>query len=158
MGTVARTDLATLRANIKAEMTRRAGFHAPAATDNPATYNNDSTYGVSTPNAGDQIMVAHGKGIVNPLVAINDFGDLRNVVQNEVIPNNFDTASINSYISTLSGQAMGAAATSCRSACTGLCISYCTTGCQGSCLNGCNGCTGECSGGCAASCTGTSLV
>ncbi len=138
-------------------MARRNGYNPSQAAANPATYTNDSTYGVTTPNAGTQILASQGKGIIDPLPTIKDHGNLKNVVAGEVIPSNFDTTTIITYVNTLANESMTGNNSSCRSACTGLCVSTCTTACKGECTAGCGGscasnCTSTCGSDCASSC------
>ena len=168
-----KSKIQTLRTRIKNEMNRRNGGDANKGWGSLASYAS-SAYDVTTPSTGDVIQVKHGKGIIDPLVAVKDFGDLANVEQGRIIPNSFNETDITTYVNTLENESMTGANSSCRSACSGLCVATCATtcnGCSGTCEGGCQtgcsttcgtGCTSSCGSGCAGSCSsncsGTSVT
>ncbi len=155
MADMSRIDIVTVRAEVKAECLRRDGFGSLAG------YANDSIYGItSAPSAGSIITAAQGRAVIDPLVAVKDFGKLRNVVQDDYIPPDFDKGTMITYVNVLKAEDKGGLNTSCRSACTGICVAYCTSTCRNECLTGCGGscasnCSTACGSGCAGSCANT---
>lgn len=105
----------------------------------------------------DVIRALNGSPIINTLINIGDFKDLRTVNEYDPIPQAFDIDEIKSILTQLESEPYDSAYTSCRSACTGLCINNCTSSCSGGCENSCSMCSSQCSGMCSTECTGCSV-
>lgn len=103
-----------------------------------------------TAESGMAILAKQGTRVLEPLLAIQDYGDLVLPEVGEPIPAGFREELI-TYVNELSEEPMEGTSTSCRGACTGLCMSGCSnacSGCKGSCT-GCGGCSASCGTGCA---------
>ena len=144
-----KSKLNEVRAAVKAEAQRRNQYGSIA-------HYGDSTYDPgATPTSGSIIRAQSGIGIIDPLVSIKEFGDIRELVhEGGAIPDDFNENKIITYVNELKSESMTGNRSSCRGACTGLCI--------GTCGGTCNGCSGGCGGGCISgcntSCTNTSKV
>ena len=142
--------LTEIRTMIKQEVKRRNGYGSELIS----SLANDSLDPPS-PSSGEIIKVAHGKGIVDPLVSIKEFGDIKELVAVGVpIPDDFNEDKIYTYVNELRAEPMTGNHSSCRGACTGLCVGTCGGEC-----NGCSStCQGGCQSGCSTSCTNTAKI
>ena len=122
-----------LKEKLKAELARRNGNGSVAEF---ASEEYDFTV---IPKEGQPITEEHGKKIVDLLLQICDYKDLRYVVRGEAIPEAFDAELIDLVEKLSKEERTGTIdeVSSCNGACTGLCV--------GSCVGFCNGCFG-CSG------------
>lgn len=145
---ISRSELVSLSAKIVAEAKRRNGYGSLAEK-----YGIDSYKITATPSVGSVVSVTDGNKIIEPLINIKDYGDLKRVVKGELIPDSF-ASELSSYVDTLAKESMTGSSTSCRGACTGLCVGTCHTECSG-CSSGCSGCSDTCNTSCQATCTGT---
>lgn len=132
-----------LHQNVKAEVERRN------ACGSLEVYRSQITVSGQEAKPGETILTKHGKQVIEPLLAIQDYGDLVFPEPGAVIPTSFDESLI-TYVNELSKESMTGATTSCRGACTGLCMNGCSNACSG-CTEGCTGC-GGCSGSCGTGC------
>jgi hypothetical protein len=124
-----------LKAKLKAELARRSGLGSVAE------FASDEYDFTEVPQAGRAITADQGKKIIDLLLQICDYKDLRYVVKGDTLPEAFD-AELLDLVDKLSKEQITGDSTevsSCNGLCTGLCV--------GSCINTCNGCTG---------CTGSS--
>ena len=154
-----------LKKKLKKELARRNGNGSVAEFSGPL-------YDFNTqPVVGEPIKMEHGKKIIDLLLQICDYKDLRYVVKGDVIPEAFDTELLDLIDKLSAEQCTGlipelvdkyfpgekAETSSCNGACTGLCVGSCIGHC-----NGCVGCAGcgsscgnDCSANCAAGCVGS---
>jgi hypothetical protein len=148
-----------LKAKVKAEMARRSG------TGSLASYATTTWDFTKTPTAGGMVLAEHGKKVIEPLLAVKPYGKLKPVVQNDLIPGDFDNANLTTIVNNLAAESTTSGSSSCSASCSGLCKGGCYTSCTS--CQGCSGCSGSCSGclGCGScggacdssctSCTGT---
>lgn len=106
----------------------------------------------------DVIRALNGAPIINTLIDIGDYKDLRTVNEYDPIPQAFDIEAIEALLTKMEAEPYDSDHTTCRSACTGLCISNCTSTCVGGCENSCSTCSEQCSGMCSDTCTGCSVT
>lgn len=162
------SELANIKASIKAELLRRDGFGSVAEFGG-------SAYDLSKlPTIGEKMRPEYGEKTIDLLLKICDYKDLNLTKVNNPVPRAFNTELIDFINNTLSKEVKTgesestvknlyptrkAEASSCRGACTGLCVGSCIgqcngcTNCTSSCGTGCsNGCNSTCSGGCNTSC------
>ena len=153
----------TLRETLQAEVSRRnacgslVAYGKRAEVSEQQATASDLTEDTTDLQSGESeniapgavILARDGTDVIEPLLAIQDYGDLVIPESGAVIPASFDESLI-TYVNELSKEPMTGAATSCRGACTGLCKSGCSNACSG-CTGGCTGC-GGCSGSCGTGC------
>lgn len=106
----------------------------------------------------DVIRALNGAPIINTLINISDYKDLRTVNEYDPIPQAFDIDAIETLLTKMEAEPYDSDHTTCRSACTGLCISNCTSTCSGGCEDSCSSCSEQCSGMCSDTCTGCSVT
>ena len=133
-----REKLSEVRAAVKREAARRSGYGDISAYAG-------SDYDADVPNKGNVIRVSEGMGIIAPLLAVQDYGDLTMPRAGQIIPDSFNDEEIITYVNALSAEQVNGSTSSCRSACAGLCV--------GTCYSTCSGCSNECSGGCMSGCS-----
>ncbi len=158
-------DAKNLLKRIKKEIYRRSGMDEegnPLLDENLRHFNlpildapDDSLFDIGYTD--DVIRALNGSPIINTLINIGDFKDLRTVNEYDPIPQAFDINEIESILTQLESEPYDSAYTSCRSACTGLCMNNCTSSCSGGCENSCSMCSSQCSGMCSTECTGCSV-
>lgn len=144
--------LKQMKSRVKTEMNRR---NAP--------YGNMSSYAgtgydyTNQPIPNNPLLQEHEEKIVNPLLAVKDFGT-KNTVTKEFT--NLEEAQI--LLTQLEAELVhDDTKTSCRSACSGMCLGTCHNQCDGcttGCSNGCSSCTGGCGSGCNNACGGACTV
>jgi len=138
-------ELIAIKNKVKAEMLRRNRYGS-------ISYLGGIAYDFTVPpTSGGAILSEHGKKLIDPLLAIADYGDLTLVKKDDSVPDYF-SSEISAYVDRLASESMTGNSSSCRGACTGLCVGTCATGCIG-CTGTCNGCQGTCSGQCDTGCT-----
>lgn len=134
-----------LKRLIKQEMARRRGYGSLEQYAGPAY---DFTV---QPAYGEKTKPEHGQKTIDLLLQIQDYGDLRNVKEDDPIPVSFNSGLLD-YVRRLASETVTgntSDVSSCRGACTGLCV--------GSCISLCNGCSG-CSASCGTGCEGNVMV
>lgn len=135
-----------LKEKLKSELARRNGL---GSVEQYASKEYDFN---QIPKEGQPITADQGKKIIDLLLQICDYKDLRYVVRGDTIPEAFDTELLD-LVDKLSKEEMTGELdeqSSCRGMCTGLCAGSCIKSC-----NGCSGCTGT-SGGITSGTSGTS--
>lgn len=132
-----------LHQKVKEEMKRRCACGSLAAYGGPEY---DAVAGRK-----ERIRAEDGKKVIEPILAVQDYGELVFPEPGELIPPDFGEGLV-SYVNDLAEEPMEGTATSCRGACTGLCMKGCSNACSG-CTGGCAGC-GGCSGSCGTGCAG----
>ena len=143
-----KSKLQEVRAAVKAEASRRNGYGSIAGYG-------DSEFDFESPETGSVIKEEQGKGIIDPIVSIKEFGDLKALVhEGDPIPDDFNETKILQIVNDLKKEEMTGNHSSCRAACTGLCIGTCSSTCNGSTAS----CQGGCISGCMTSCTKTAKV
>lgn len=162
------SEVIQLRDRLKTELQRRCYFGDVSNLANNTGFS-------PNPISGQKTYVQQGKAVIDNFLAIEDFGDLVTVKENQPIPNAFTLDDMGAEITRLSGEKItGETAashqlpghtnkpietSSCRGACTGLCVGNCAGNCNGciGCSTGCQGCTGcstTCSNDCYSGCQG----
>lgn len=157
-------DAKNLLVRIKKEIYRRSGMDVngdPLLPENLRHYNlpildapDDSLFELG--ETDDIIRALNGAPIINTLINIGDYEDLRTVHEYDPIPKAFDVELIEKLLDKMESEDFDSESTSCRSACTGLCIHNCTSNCSGGCENSCSMCSTNCTGGCQTQCVGCS--
>lgn len=122
-----------LKEKLKAELARRNGVGSVAELAGP-----EYDF-LENPKPGQPITADQGKKIIDLLIQICDYKDLRYVRAGDTIPEAFDVELLDLVEALSKEEATGyiSESTSCNAACTGLCTGSCTVAC-----NGCTGCTG----------------
>lgn len=133
-------ELIALKSKVEAEMKRRCYYGSLAAFADVKFEH--------APIRGQPVYAEQGKKVIEPLLQIQDRGDLNidGLKEGERIPSFFD-ANLSDYVDELAKETVNGSSSSCRGACTGLCV--------GTCGNGCSGCTAVCGGTCESACTKT---
>jgi hypothetical protein len=123
-----------LKAKLKAELARRNGLGSVAEFASEQYEFNE------VPQAGKPITADQGKKIIDLLLQICDYKDLRCVVKGDTLPEAFDAELLDLVDKLSQEQSTGEITeeSSCRGLCTGLCVGSCINNC-----NGCIGCTGQ---------------
>ena len=138
-----------LKSEVKQLMNKRTGYGSVA------TYGSSQYDFSEVPTEGSKVLTEHGQKTVDLILKINSYSGLKNVVQDDVIPNAFNNDLV-TYVKNLRNKPLAGSANDCSAYCTGLCTSTCTGTCAGTCTGSCTGtCTGTCTGSCTGSCTGT---
>lgn len=151
-----------LLAAIKKEIYRRSGMDENGEPLLDEQYRHFNQPILSAPDdslftlgyTDDVIRALNGVPIVNTLINIMDYKDLRSVHEYDPIPGAFDADTLKAMLDQLRSEWFNSPKSSCRSACTGLCVSNCTESCTGGCVLSCSACTTLCMNGCEVSCTG----
>ena len=122
-----------LKEKLKAELARRNGNGSVAEF---ASEEYDFT---EVPKEGQPITEEQGKKIIDLLLQICDYKDLRYVTRGDTIPEAFDTELLDLVERLSKEERTGEPEehSSCNGACTGLCVGSCSGLC-----NGCFGCSG----------------
>lgn len=144
-------DIISLKAKVKAEMTRRSLNGSDKSWGSLETYGTDEYDFSEVPSSGSRILLEHGQKTVNILYGVKDIDNVSPVVEGGIIPPD-KVNSLKSYVDSLQTETVEGSASSCRGACTGLCLGSCIggcNGCSGQCNSGCQGCSGSCGTGCA---------
>lgn len=119
-----------LKRKLKAELKRRDGIGSVASLA-------DDKYDfLEEPEYGKPMTAEQGAKIIDLLIQICDYKDLKYVVRGEPIPEAFGEELID-FVDKLSKEEKTGEPDE-RTSCTGLCTGLCT----GSCTGFCNGCTG----------------
>lgn len=151
-----------LLAAIKKEVYRRSGMDENGEPLLDESYRHFNQPILSAPDdslftlgyTDDVIRALNGVPIVNTIINIMDYKDLRSVHEYDPIPGAFDADALKAMLDQLRSEGFNSPKSSCRSACTGLCVSNCTSSCTGACTLSCSACTTLCMYGCEVSCTG----
>lgn len=120
-----------LKTKLKAELKRRNGLGSVAHLAS-AKYDF-----IETPEDGRPITADQGKKIIDLLIQIRDYKDLKFVIQGDTLPEAFDEELLTLVDELASEKRTGEPDehSSCNGMCTGLCV--------GSCIGMCNGSTGS---------------
>ena len=167
MGIITAEKFNSIKARVKAEMSRRNGYGSMASFSG-----SDYDFTV-TPAKDGVILKEHGQKTVDLLRNINQSDGLeatditvQDLDKVEEVLSKYEQESMTGSSSSCGGACSGLCTTTCSGTCSGGCSGGCYTGCYGSCSefcascytacgNGCSGsCYGSCSGGCSGSCSG----
>lgn len=151
-----------LATRVRNEVYRRSGFKPDGSYIHDERIRNYNGPILEAPDdeyfkfpVGDELIRANqGIPIIDKLIEVCDFGELRFVKELDTVPAEYDANAINKILDMLEADPFGAKYTHCRSACTGLCMMTCMDSCSGGCENACAECATACSAYCSGKCTG----